>query len=68
MSTWGTGKDEFPCEKCGVVHVVEWTDYPERDKGIIRCLMPECGGQVLRFNGTRDYGPARLKSDRSATS
>lgn len=63
MATWEDGKSDMPCQTCGAVHVVQWKDYPERDKGVVTCLVPGCDGIVKKWKGTRDYGPAALKID-----
>ena len=61
MGTWEEGKTEIACETCGAVHIVQWKQYPVKDKGVVTCEVPSCNGIVKEWKGTRDYGPAVLK-------
>ena len=56
-----SGTEEFTCEHCGGVNIVEYSDYPEPDAGIVTCA--RCGSILLEWEGTRDYGAAMLKPD-----
>lgn len=53
------GKEERTCEHCGTVHTIEFTDYPERDRGELACAA--CGGVLVKWKGTRDYHTATIK-------
>jgi len=55
------GKEEITCEHCRSVNIVEYTDYPDPDKGIVTCA--RCGSILLEWEGTRDYGAATLKPE-----
>ncbi len=61
MATWSEGEEERRCKKCGALHVVKYRDFPDRDRSTVSCLAPGCGGFVIEVDGTRDWGPARLK-------
>jgi len=58
-----TGKLDMTCEHCGVVNEVSYTDFPERDKGVLLCA--GCGGTLHQWKGTRDFHTATLKDDPS---
>ena len=62
MGTWSEGETEFDCTKCGATHIVSWKNYPDRDQGVVVCEVEGCGGVVKKWEGTRDYGAARLKA------
>jgi hypothetical protein len=55
LSTGSDGRRS--CENCGSVHEITYIDYPDRDKGVVRC--EACGYELFRWKGTRDYS-ARL--------
>lgn len=55
------GTEEITCEHCRSVNIVEYTDYPEPDNGIVTCA--RCGSILLEWEGTRDYGAVTLKPD-----
>lgn len=55
------GEMEMTCKHCGAVNMVEYTDYPERDRGTVACA--GCNGELHKWHGTRDFGYARLKPD-----
>jgi hypothetical protein len=46
------GTQNFECSECGAKYVGHYTDYPMRDKGSFTC---ECGTQLHRWNGSRDW-------------
>lgn len=60
MAMGFSGSEEFDCPKCGARHSVTFTDYPERDKGVLHCQAYACGEILLKWNGTRDYHVATL--------
>ena len=57
--TWEKGNMEMTCSHCGANNVVEYTNYPDRDKGEVFCA--GCGGSLHKWEGTRDFGEAVLK-------
>jgi hypothetical protein len=61
MATWDKGEVDLTCEHCGAVHVADYSDFPNREKGSFNCL--SCDGLLLRWNGTRDYHSLRLKAE-----
>jgi len=53
------GTLEKACEHCNAVNIMHYTDYPERDKGVLDCA--GCGGELKKWKGTRDFHTAELK-------
>jgi hypothetical protein len=60
MPPFAKGEDPINCEKCGQLHIVSYIDYPEKDRSEISCLVPGCGGIVIKGRSTREYISARL--------
>lgn len=54
------GTVEMTCNHCAAVHVVEYTDYPEKDRYSLNC--EKCGEILLQGKGTRDFQRAKLKN------
>lgn len=55
------GSARHTCKHCGAVNEVQYTDYPERDKGKVNCA--KCGEELFSWKGTRDWHTATLVTE-----